>query len=71
MEHNTTYRRKVNTSSGKKTKKELLSKTWENLNSKFPNWKNNKILKNNKNMKNLYIRSVNKITFKIYSYILR
>ena len=55
----------------KKTKKELLSKTWENLNSKFPNWKNNKILKNNKNMKNLYIRSVNKITFKIYSYILR
>lgn len=55
----------------KRTKQELLNKTWENLNSKFPNWKKNQILKKNKNMKNLYIRSVNKITFKIYSYILR
>lgn len=55
----------------KRTKKELLNKTWENLNIKFPNWKKNKILKNNKNMKNLYIRSVNKYTFKIYSNILK
>ena len=55
----------------KSIKQELLNKTWENLNTKFPNWKKNKILKNNKNMKNLYIRSVNKCTFKIYSNILR
>ena len=55
----------------KKIKKELLSKTWENLNSKFPNWKKNSILKSNKNIKNLYIRSVNKVTFKIYSFILK
>ena len=55
----------------KSIKQELLNKTWENLNTKFPEWKKNKILKNNKSMKNLYIRSVNKCTFKIYSNILR
>lgn len=55
----------------KNTKKELLNKTWENLNSKFPNWKMNKILKKDKTMKNFYIKSVNKCTFKIYAYILR
>lgn len=55
----------------KRIKQELLIKTWENLNSKFPNWKNNRILNNNKNMKNLYLRSVNKLTFKIYSLIFK
>ena len=55
----------------KTIKQELLNKTWQNLNTKFPDWKENEILNNNKSMKNLYIRSVNKITFKIYSYILR
>lgn len=55
----------------KNIKKELLNKTWENLNTKFPNWKKNRILNKNKSMKNLYIRSVNKITFNIYSHILK
>jgi glycosyltransferase involved in cell wall biosynthesis len=55
----------------KDIKKELLNKTWENLNKIFPNWKKNKILKEDKSMKNLYIRSVNKFTFTIYSYIFR
>lgn len=55
----------------KAIKNKLLDNTWKNLNTKFPEWKNNKILKNNKTIKNLYIRSVNKVTFKIYSYILR
>jgi len=54
----------------KNIKKQLLNKTWENLNSKFPNWKKNKILKQ-KSSKNLYIKSVNKITFKIYAFILK
>ena len=49
----------------KKRRKELLNKTWNNINYKFPNWKENKILKN-KSLKNLYIKSVNKITYKIY-----
>lgn len=55
----------------KKVKKELLNKTWNNLNSNFPNWNKNSILKKNKSIKNLYIRSVNKFTFKIYSHILK
>ena len=54
----------------KNIKKQLLNKTWKNLNSKFPNWKKNKILKQ-KNLKNLYIRSVNKFTFNIYALILK
>lgn len=50
----------------KKVKKELLNTTWTNLNKKFPNWKKNKILKGNKSMKNLYMKTINKITYKIY-----
>ena len=50
----------------KKIKKELLNKTWENLNTKFPNWKKNEILRKRKNGKNLYIRTVNKITYSFY-----
>ena len=53
----------------KKIRNDLLFQTWKNLNEKFPNWKNNKILKNEKTVKNLYIRSVNKTTFKIYAKI--
>jgi len=55
----------------KKIKKDLLNKTWNNLNTKFPNWKQNKILNKSKNMKNLYIKSVNKTTFNMYSKILK
>ena len=50
----------------KKIKKELLNKTWENLNTKFPNWKKNEILRKSKNKKNLYIRTVNKSTYGLY-----
>ena len=53
----------------KKIRNDLLFQTWKNLNEKFPNWKNNKILKSEKTVKNLYIRSVNKTTFKIYAKI--
>lgn len=55
----------------KSIRQELLNKTWENLNSKFPNWKKNRILNQNKTLKNLYIRSVNTFSFKLYSYILK
>lgn len=54
----------------KSQRKHALEKTWENLNNKFPNWRKNKILKN-KTLKNLYIKSVNKVTYKIYCEILR
>ncbi len=50
----------------RKVRKELLEKTWSNLNSKYPNWKKNKILNSYKSGKHLYMLSVNKITFKIY-----
>ena len=50
----------------KKIRKELLSKTWTNLNTKFPNWKKNEILINGKGGKNLYIKTVNKFTYPIY-----
>lgn len=55
----------------KSIRQELLNKTWENLNSKFPDWKKNRILNQNKTLKNLYIRSVNTFSFKLYSYILK
>lgn len=55
----------------KKIKKQLLNKTWENLNSKFPNWRKNRILNKNKSLKNLYIKSVNKFTFRVYSIVFK
>lgn len=54
----------------KKTRKKLLNETWKNLNDKFPEWKNNEILKNDKTLKNKYMKTVNKTTFKVYSLIL-
>ena len=36
----------------------LLDLTWDNVNNKFPNWKNNPILKNNKSLKNLYLKHI-------------
>ena len=51
----------------KKIRKQLLELTWNNVNIKFPNWKNNRILKTEKSKNNLYLKSINKITYKIYS----
>ena len=48
----------------------LLDLTWDNVNTKFPNWKNNPILKNNKSLKNLYLRTINKFTFNMYTTLL-
>lgn len=55
----------------KKVRKKLLNETWERLNTKFPDWKRNKILNKNKNIKNIYMKSINKITYKIYIKIFR
>ena len=55
----------------KNIRKELLDQTWEKLNSKFPEWKKNPILKRNKSGKGLYMKSVNGITYKIYCAIFR
>lgn len=54
----------------KETRKQLLTETWNNLNSKFPEWKKNTILNNEKSMKNIYMKTINKFTFKLYGIIL-
>lgn len=47
-------------------REKLLYETWQNINTKFPDWKHNKILKK-KSLKNFYMRTVNEFTYKIYS----
>lgn len=51
-------------------RKRLEIETWQNLNTKFPNWKKNKYLKH-RSGKNLYMKSVGKHTFKFYCKIFR
>ena len=53
----------------KNERKKALNETWNNINTKFPSWRKNLILKK-KSMKNLYIKSNNKLTFKIYCFFL-
>lgn len=53
----------------KEIRKKLLKETWQRLNTTFPNWRKNKLLRK-KGMKNLYLRSVNKFTYKIYCFLL-
>jgi len=55
----------------KTVKKELLKKTINTVYEKFPNWKKNKILKESKGTKALYLKSMNRFTFEIYSLILK
>lgn len=55
----------------KQTRKKLLNETWERLNDQFPDWKKNKYLKQDKSFKNIYMRTINRITFKIYICIMR
>lgn len=54
----------------KSIREKLLTESWERLNSNFPNWKENVILKTVNIGKNKYMRTVNKSTYKIYSKIL-
>ena len=55
--------------SNKKEQNQALEDTWKNINSKFPLWRKNKILKKF-NLKNLYIKSNNKITYRLYCRLL-
>ncbi|MBR6033850.1 MAG: glycosyltransferase [Clostridia bacterium] len=52
------------------TRKKLLNETWERLNNNFPEWKKNSLLKK-KGLKNLYMRCINKVTYKIAYTLLR
>lgn len=54
----------------KTQRKQALKENWEHIQTKFPNWRKNEILKK-KNLKNFYIKSNNKITYKIYCFFLQ
>jgi hypothetical protein len=51
-------------------KEKLLNETWDNVNSNFPNWKKNQVLKKDKTLKGLYLRTINKFFYKLYALIL-
>lgn len=50
-------------------RKQLLNEAWINLNEKFPNWKENRILNTELNYKKRYMLSVNRFTYRLYSRI--
>lgn len=54
----------------KKERKEMIHLAWESLNTQFPNWKENLYLKE-KGLKNLYMKTVNKFTLKMYTSLAR
>lgn len=54
----------------KEIRKQLLDMTWNNVYEKFPDWKKNKILNTDKSKKNIYLKTINKITYKIYAKLL-
>ncbi len=49
----------------------LLKQTINTVYSTFPNWKKNIILKKSKGLKNIYLRSINRFTYRIYCMILK
>ena len=53
----------------KNIRTKLINKTWNKLNTDFPNWKKNIILKKVNSSKNKYMRTVNKLTFNMYTKI--
>ncbi len=53
----------------KDVRHKLLQENWKKINENFPNWKKNKILKSNNEMKNLYLKSLNRFTYPIYCFL--
>jgi glycosyltransferase involved in cell wall biosynthesis len=51
----------------KKSRKLILRENWNVLQNIFPDWKNNLILNKTKSLKNLYLKSINRITYSFYS----
>lgn len=50
--------------------RKLLDLTWEKVNTTFPNWKKNPVLKSKKDLKSIYLKTINKVTFEMYSTLL-
>ncbi len=55
----------------RKIRKRILAENWKKINKEFPEWKKNKILRNDKGLKNLYMRTVSSFSYKIYCFIFR
>jgi glycosyltransferase involved in cell wall biosynthesis len=51
----------------KKLRNRILRENWQNLNSTFPNWYENIILKRGKSLKDIYFKTINIFTYKLYS----
>ena len=51
----------------KQIRKRLIRQTWSKLNIEFPEWKENKILKDVHIKKNIYMITINKFTYNIYT----
>ncbi len=47
--------------------RKLLDLTWEKVNTTFPNWKKNPVLKKKKDLKSIYLKTITKFTFEMYS----
>ena len=47
--------------------RKLLDLTWEKVNTTFPEWKQNPVLKSKKDLKSIYLKTINKFTFEMYS----
>lgn len=48
-------------------RKEALQRNWDTLQTNFPKWHSNKYLKCLKTKKGLYMRCINKVTYKLFS----
>ena len=48
----------------------LLDLTWEKVNTTFPEWNKNPILKSKKDLKNIYLKTINKFTYEMYTTML-
>ncbi len=55
----------------KTIRNKLIEETWNNLNTKFPRWKKNPILKKEKSGKGIYMKTVNKVTYKFYCFVFK
>lgn len=54
----------------KVAREKLFYETWQNLNTKFPEWKNNQVLQEGKGFKNFYMKHMNKFIYDITCKIL-
>lgn len=55
----------------KVAREKLFFETWQNVNTRFPEWKKNVILNTKKDKKNSYMKHINKKTFRLVCFILR